>query len=439
MSPDTQPDFDKVIDLLLDMICLVDAEGRYVFVSAACEHLLGYTQQELVGMKMIDLVHPEDRERTLAAAANVMSGQFHTHFENRYVRKDGRIVHIMWSARWSESDEVRLAVARDVTDLKHAARMQSAIYQISEAAHAADGLLELYQHIHQVIGDLLPADNFAVVLYDDSSGMLTFPYFVDERKREPETRPLVGGTPLAEVIHGGKALLTTAASADAGFAAHGDNPDWLGVPLVSQKGIIGALIVQTYSSRVRYTKEDRDLLQFVSTQVATAIERKQAETRLRHMAGHDALTNLPNRTMFHDQCDMAIKRAHRDREHLALLFLDLDGFKDVNDTFGHAFGDLLLLEVARRLSQCVRESDMLGRVGGDEFMVLLTDIHEPDCVDSVVGKIRAAISAPVELDGRALAISASVGIAVYPEHGHDREQLFCHADASMYAAKRRGS
>ena len=182
MSPDPYPHFDKVIDLLLDMVCVVDAEGRYVFVSAACEHLLGYTQTELIGTNMLDLVHPDDRERTVAAAANVMDGQSHTHFENRYVHKDGRIVHIMWSARWLESDRVRLAVARDVTDLKHAAGIQSAIYRISEAAHAAEGLLDLYEQIHHVIGDLLPADNFFVALYDDSNDTLSFPYFVDERR-----------------------------------------------------------------------------------------------------------------------------------------------------------------------------------------------------------------------------------------------------------------
>ena len=226
---------------------------------------------------------------------------------------------------------------------------------------------------------------------------------------------------------------------DTESAARANSLDWLGVPLISHKGVIGALVVRTCSSLVRYTKEDKDLLQFISTQVATAIERKQVETRLRHMAGHDALTDLPNRTLFNDQCDTALKRAHRHGDHLALMFLDLDEFKNVNDTLGHEFGDRLLREVARRLSRCVRESDLVGRMGGDEFTVLLTDIHEPDFVNSIVGKIRAAVSAPMEFGGRTMEVSVSIGVAVYPEHGHDREQLFRHADASMYAAKKRAS
>ena len=156
------------------------------------------------------------------------------------------------------------------------------------------------------------------------------------------------------------------------------------------------------------------------------------------MARHDALTDLPNRTLFEDRFDTAIKRARRYGEHLALLYLDLNGFKRVNDALGHEVGDGLLREVARRLAQCVRESDTVGRMGGDEFTVLLNNIHGPEDVDVVADKVRAAIAAPFELDGRTLAISASIGTAIYPEQGDERGQLFRHADASMYAAKRRG-
>lgn len=434
---------EKIIDLLIDMICVVDAGGRYVFVSAACEQLLGYTQEELLGRNMADFVFPEDRERTLAAAANVMRGQSHSHFENRYVRKDGRIVHIMWSARWFEPDRIRLAVARDITALKHAARVQSALYRISEAAHTADGLFELYRDVHRIIADLLAADNFLVALYEASSQTLSFPYFVDARQRQPEPQPLSTDTPIAKVILSGQALLTTPGAAgaipDKESAVAGDCADWLGVPLISQQCVMGALVVQTYSGSGRYTEEDKDLLQFVSTQVAAAIERKQTETRLRHMANYDALTELPNRTLFYDRLDTALKRARRDREHLALLYLDLDGFKCVNDTFGHEVGDLLLREVGRRLMRCLQESDTVGRMGGDEFTVLLPNIHKPDNADIVVEKIRAAISDPFKLDGQTLTISASIGVAVYPKQGRDGEQLFRHADASMYAAKRRGN
>lgn len=199
----------NVMDLLLDAICVVDVEGRFVFVSAAFERIFGYTPQEILGRPMIELVYPDDRDRTLQAAAEIMSGQSKPHFQNRYVRKDSRVVHIMWSARWSEADGVRIAVARDITELKRAELMQVALHAISEAAHAAEDLLALFRHIHQIIGKLLPARNFFVALYDEKNDELSFPYFVDEHDEPPPPQKLDSGTLSAEVIRSGQALLLT--------------------------------------------------------------------------------------------------------------------------------------------------------------------------------------------------------------------------------------
>jgi len=121
-------------DLLLDAVCMVDVNGRFVFVSAACERIFGYTQEEMIGMVMLDLVAPADRQRTIAAAQAIMNGHAQVHFENRYNRKDGRVAHIMWSARWSATDQLRVAVARDITTLKQTQAKQAALYAISEAA-----------------------------------------------------------------------------------------------------------------------------------------------------------------------------------------------------------------------------------------------------------------------------------------------------------------
>ena len=314
---------DKLLDLLPDAVCAVDVEGRFVFISSACERILGYSQEELMGTPMIDLVHPDDRQRTLATAAEVMDGQLKMHFENRYIHRDGHAVDIMWTARWLEEERIRLAVARDVTAIKRAERVQQAIYRISEAVYQVDGLVELYQRIHRVIGELLPADNFQVVLFDAAKGWLTFPYYIDERLPLPASQPLTPGTPLSDVLHFGQALLITAEQAEAQGQAW---VDWLGVPLISQDGVIGAVVMQSYSDVIRYTEEEKALLQFISTQVAAAISRKQTEARLEHMARHDPLTALPNRMLFNQHVDMCLKRAMRNGEPLALLYLDLNDF-----------------------------------------------------------------------------------------------------------------
>ena len=443
MEPKTYVPLANVMDLLLDAICVVDADGRYLFVSAAFERIFGYAPEEVIGRPMIELVYPPDRERTLAATAEIMSGQPKPHFENRYVRKDGQIVHIMWSARWSEVDQARVAVARDITELKRADVLQSALYDISEAANTTEDLLALFRRIHGIVGTLLPANNLFVALYDEKKDELSFPYYVDAHDLAPAPRKLDSGTLSAEVIRSGQALLLTP-DTDVALSEHidtiigKDSLDWLGVPLNSSKGIIGALVVQSYSGEVRYTEQDKSLLQFVSNQIASAIVRKQNEAWLQYIAHHDPLTDLPNRELFHDRLQTALARARRNKERLVVLYIDLDGFKEVNDGHGHAVGDLLLQEVAQRIRRCLRESDTVGRIGGDEFVVLLNNITLPEHGAVVAEKIRAVLDRPFELGGKRLHISSSIGVAAYPEHGDDNKQLIRHADEAMYAAKKNG-
>ena len=434
---------DNVLDHLLDAVCLVDAEGRFVFISAACQSIFGYAPAELVGTRMIDLVHPDDRARTLEAAAAIMRGVPNPHFENRYVRKDGRVVPIMWSARWSEEDGVRIAVARDITALKRAESVRTALLAISEAAHVAADLHELFRDIHLIIETLLPARNFFVALLDDARDTLSFPYFVDEHDSAPQPIKLDSGSLSARVIRSGTALLLTADGngticANGEFGAGTPSLDWLGVPLIARGDTLGALVVQNYSGDARYTDADKQLLQFVSTQIAAAIERKQTETRLRHIAQHDALTHLPNRKLFDDRLQAALDHARRAHSCLAVLYIDLDHFKQVNDSLGHAAGDRLLHEVARRISGCVRESDTVGRMGGDEFVVLLTGIKQAAHALLVAEKIRAGLQRPFALDAQNVSTMASIGVATYPEHADAGHALLRIADQAMYRAKKLG-
>lgn len=432
----------NIMELLVDAICVVDGRGCFVFVSAAGERIFGYTPAEMIGRPMIDFVFLDDRARTLQAVDEIVGGQPQPHFENRYVRKDGQIVHIMWSARWSEADQMRVAVARDVTERKRADTMQAALYAISEAAHSAGNLIALFEQIHQIIGGLLPAVNFFIALYDKSKDELTFPYYVDEYDQPPAPQKLDSAVLSAQVIRTGQVLLHTpdsgAPSGQLRPAVGRDSLNWLGVPLNAKKGVIGALVVKNYCAETRYTQKDVELLQFVSAQIATAIERKQMEIWLQHIARHDPLTDLPNRELFHDRLQTALLWAKRNQKLLSLLYIDLDRFKQINDTLGHPIGDLLLQEVAHRLKQCVRESDTVGRVGGDEFLVLLHDIPLPEDALVVAEKIRVALGRRYDLADQRVHISPSIGVALYPEHGDDYKQLIRYADEAMYDAKKNG-
>ncbi|PKB20687.1 sensor domain-containing protein [Janthinobacterium sp. 64] len=428
-------------DLLLDAVCMVDVKGRFVFVSAACERIFGYTQQEMIGMVMLDLVAPADRQRTIAAAQAIMDGHAQVHFENRYTRKDGRVAHIMWSARWSATDQLRVAVARDITTLKQTQAKQAALYAISEAAHATEELPALLQRIHQIVRELLPACGLTVSLRDEHGQHLHHAQQELELDGTPATHAALAGLLCEEVQHSGRALLIEpgqlAGLPPALQGAAADLPEyWLAVPLQSSRGIIGVLVLQSGQGAATGNEHELDLLQFVAKQLAIAIERKQLQSRMHFMAMHDELTRLPNRRLFHDRLQTAFARAQRHDGRLSLLFLDLNRFKVINDQYGHACGDLLLQAVASRIRACLRETDTLARLGGDEFVVLLENNPLSHDVMLIEQKIHAALATPLRLgDERHLRISVSIGVAHYPDDGDTMQLLLRHADRAMYASK----
>ena len=166
--------------------------------------------------------------------------------------------------------------------------------------------------------------------------------------------------------------------------------------------------------------------------------KKLAEERMYHMATHDGLTDLPNLRLAMDRLSMALSEARRRKTMAAVMFIDLDGFKAVNDTLGHDAGDRVLKQVARRLLSCVRETDTVSRVGGDEFLVVATGLHTPENAAPMAEKILQLVSQPFISNGQQPVISASIGIAFYPDHGEDRDQLIKLADEAMYQIKKSG-
>jgi diguanylate cyclase (GGDEF)-like protein/PAS domain S-box-containing protein len=165
-------------------------------------------------------------------------------------------------------------------------------------------------------------------------------------------------------------------------------------------------------------------------------ERRRLQERLERLAHYDSLTALPNRALFFDRLESAVARARREERRFALLFVDLDGFKAVNDHFGHDAGDYLLFEIARRLRAAIRDSDTAGRMGGDEFTILLDNISKPEDAMAVADKIRSSLAEPIEIPtGARVSVGASVGIAVFPDDGADGESVLKAADSAMYAIK----
>jgi diguanylate cyclase (GGDEF)-like protein/PAS domain S-box-containing protein len=195
---------------------------------------------------------------------------------------------------------------------------------------------------------------------------------------------------------------------------------------------------QVFPSEVTANYLEFDGQEYSFAFVRNITERKIAEERIKFLAYNDALTGLPNRTLLQDRLAKALAGARRQKEKVALLFLDLDRFKDINDSLGHSVGDLLLQEVAKRLKRFAREQDTVARLGGDEFLIMLT--HVKDVSDAAVAteRLRDAMTAEFVIEGHHLNVSCSVGISIFPEHGADAETLIKNADAAMYGAKENG-
>ena len=196
-------------------------------------------------------------------------------------------------------------------------------------------------------------------------------------------------------------------------------------------GVLGA-----YSREKRgFTPEDVNFLQSVANTLGTAIERKAVEDKVSYLAQFDSLTGLPNRNLFRDRLTQTLTLAQRNAWQVGVIFLDLDEFKSVNDTYGHSAGDKLLALVARRLLECVRTGDTVARLAGDEFAFVLSDLTKAEDASLVAQKIIAALVSPFDLDGNEVYLTASFGIALYPGDGLDSDVLLKNADAAMYRAK----
>ncbi|MFC5547120.1 diguanylate cyclase domain-containing protein [Massilia aerilata] len=399
----------NIADLLLDVIFLVDPAGTIVDVSAGCQQLLGYSTDELKGRHLLDFVAEEDRQRTRDEAARVQAGIERVGFENRYRRRDGSLVDIMWSARRIDALDLRIGVARDITARKQAERRQATLYAISEAAHQAPDLPSLCARIHTVLDEQVGVAGMAVVT-GDAAG----------RCRTIYQAGFDGTCPPGGAAHWRKTPLTDA---------------YVKLELRGQHGIDGALLLHSRGD-APYSALDCELLQFTAGQIGMALERKRLQDELIRHACHDELTGLPNRYLFFDRVNIALARAHRSGTPMGLLYVDVDDFKQVNDVHGHAAGDLLLREVAARLTRCARQSDTVARLGGDEFVLVLEQLGAPEDAGRIARQLAAEMEAPMLLGNCQLNIRISIGSAVFPDDGVQIEDLLKHADIDMYRQKR---
>ncbi|WP_054774237.1 putative bifunctional diguanylate cyclase/phosphodiesterase [Methylogaea oryzae] len=384
---------------------MADCRGRIVEANAALAYMTGYTEQELLALGIADmeaLATPEEIarhfEKMMAAGAD--------RFQTRWKRKDGAHIDVEVSATYMRT--------------RHSQCIYAFVQDVTERC-SREAALRLAATVYSAV------DEAVMVTSRDNRIIAVNPAFAAITGYAPE-----------EVIGKNPHLLSSGAHPpafyDELYATLAATGCWNGEIVNRRKN--GELFNEWLS--IKQVRDDKGRLTHHVAVFSDISERKATERRMHHMAHYDVLTDLPNRTLLTDRIQQALAQARREEAALALMFIDLDRFKPVNDTLGHAVGDLLLKEVAIRLQECVRESDTVSRLGGDEFVVLLPTLDVAADALLVAEKILQALAAPFALAGHYIRISSSIGIAVYPEHGDDEIQLLKNADTAMYYAKKSG-
>jgi diguanylate cyclase (GGDEF)-like protein len=242
------------------------------------------------------------------------------------------------------------------------------------------------------------------------------------------------------VLNNRQSLLTNAPSSDSRSIGippgHIAINNFLSAPAMTDRELVGQVALAN-SSR-SYDEQDFAFVERLATLYAVAVQRIRMENTISRLAYHDSLTGLPNRTLFNDRVTMAISRANRYRQRIALMLLDMDRFKDINDTLGHDAGDQLLRDFSNRMVSILRKTDTVSRIGGDEFLILLPEVIDAEYVDIVAQKILEAARKPYMFHDREVMVTVSIGIAIYPEDGEDVDILIKHADSDMYQVKEQG-
>jgi diguanylate cyclase (GGDEF)-like protein/PAS domain S-box-containing protein len=433
-----------------DSVLIMNHEGRVVEINRAAERSFGFGRSRVVGRTIAETIAPpsEEHPRRRALAHHLSTGGgplLGQRVEITARHADGHDipVELTITRTYVKGKAFFTAHLRDITNAKRAERLQAALYRISDATVAIEDMDGLYTAIHRIIGEFMYARNFYLALRDEAEAVVRFPYFVDEADATPpEVRE--AKTLTDYVLRSGEALLASPA-VFADMVARGEvemvgspSVDWLGVPLKKGGQAFGVLVVQSYDPAVRFTEADKDMLTFVSHQIASALERKRAEARIEHLAYHDLLTGLPNRRLLLDRLELALAQSRRDKSQIAVLFLDLDRFKVINDSLGHTVGDEVLQAVAHRLKNHLRKGDTVARVGGDEFTAVVRNIHHPVDTAKVAEMIQGALREPLMAGGRELFVTGSIGISIYPNDGTDVETLLKNADTALHRAKEQG-
>jgi len=400
----SEAELRNIFHNMQDTFYRTDNEGRVIKISDSVEQLLGYKIDDLIGMKIGDFYIDPDRRQVFLEQLDKGNGSVQD-FSAGLRRKDGSVAWVATNAQYYKDSSGNILGVEGVT--RDMCQHYEAELQMRKMSSALEQTADL-------------------VMVTDAQGRVEYVNPSFERTTGYRREDVLGKTP--QFLKSGKQsesfyrnLWDTILSGEVFFDV-----------MVNCKKSGDLYYEEKSITPIR--NDQGEITSFVATG-RDITERMENEERLSFMAHHDALTKLPNRILFMDRLKQSLAHARRYTKKVAVLFIDLDRFKNINDTLGHETGDLMLTQVADRLRKNIRQEDTIARLGGDEFAVLLTDIETEQCATVLAKKILQSLEAPLELNQRELFISASIGVSLFPNDGEDAGTLLKNADIAMYRAK----
>jgi diguanylate cyclase (GGDEF)-like protein/PAS domain S-box-containing protein len=450
---DSAARFRALVQNSSHMVIVLDAGGGITYASPAFRRMLGYRDDARVGQNVFELIHPDDVHGVRARFGEHLAGLAHSAgFEFRFLAADGSWRHMEALANNLLDDPAVGGVVfncRDVTERKRAeALLAEQAYVLDLIARDAP-LMEILNVLAKVIESEASGARCAVLLLDEGRETLTVaaaPSLIDVGLHEADglvVGPEEGASGTAAFRR--EPVVTTDVARDPLWhesrqmaLARGIRAAWSN-PIITADGerVLGVLTVYFDEPR-RPSPAESGLLELAAHLADIAIERTHAQAQLAHQAAHDALTGLPNRVFFLDRIALALARTQRSRSSVAVLFLDLDRFKFINDSLGHDAGDRLLRALGKRLQEVVRPGDTVARFGGDEFTILCEGIADEAHALAIAERVGQVATAPFSLGDAEVFVTMSIGIALASGGRVRPESLVENADAAMYRAKARG-
>ncbi len=444
---DSASHMKSILNAVDEGVITFDSKLRIIMINRFALNLWGYSRDEILGENLSILIaNPYSnrilkysKEHKLSEKLNLLNKSL----KIKALTKQKQKFPISLNFVESKIDEQQFftVAITDLSDFIKNKQIQNCMLDISNSVRISTNIKQLYREIYKNLNLLIPIEEFTISLVENKNKIHEYNY--SNNKSDFESLNPIELNIVEPIIKNKKSLIYSSTEIEYLKNKKKITNDfkvpnsYIGSPLIVGKQIIGVVSIKSFDKNINYKEEELNILKFISDQIAMAIDKVKSVEEMHYLAYYDKMTKLPNRILFNDRAKFAFKNALRTNDKYAILFLDLDEFKIINDTMGHNAGDKLLKIVAKKLIASVREGDTISHWGGDEFTIL-SKINDIEDNKKLCRRILNEIKKEVKINNKKIACSVSIGASIYPEDGNNIDELIHKADMAMYVSKTKG-